>query len=439
MIASSRPFLSPPARLCPTGRSRFTPASHLWQALVVAALLSSARPVSADRVSELTLTQHYLRRGPLQDLATAERARRRAAALIPPYLPNPGLSFRREQSFGAGVAFATTVAGIGLRFEIGGRHGLRRESAAAAAEALRAEQAATRLDGVCELRRLALASAEAEDKARISRTAQTRLDQLVSDLAALVHAGERAAFELRQLRLSASAHRRGLRRDEARLAAVNAELSAWTGLTVSGVSPTTPATVPELEALLRSSRRHPLLRALELHARLAQVHVRLARRGWVPDVELFGSYRRDEAGGGASGHGYEAGLGLTVPISDWGQRDGAVARAEGALSRAQLGLAAQRLAARIRALHREGAQLSRALDKEDPRELRTFHEEAVRRYRAGIAGLSALLEALRTVESEELARAKTAWQLRAIHLALACQAGRLPEATLDAELRRLSK
>ncbi|MFZ5786298.1 MAG: hypothetical protein ACOY3Y_07630, partial [Acidobacteriota bacterium] len=102
-------------------------------------------------------------------------------------------------------------------------------------------------------------------------------------------------------------------------------------------------------------------------------------------------------------------------------------------------VAGARLAARLRALHREGTLLASALEKEDPRTLQTFREEAVRRYRAGIAGLSSLLEALRTVETEELARAETVAQLRAIHLALACQAGRLPEAALDAELRSLSR
>jgi outer membrane protein TolC len=407
-------------------------------ALAGLVLLAWSAPASAERVTELTLTRRFLRRAPLEDLAIAERARRRAEALIPPYLPNPGLSFRREQSFGAGAAFATTVAGIGLRFEIGGRHGLKRRSAAAQAEALCAEQAARRLDEVCELRRLALASALAEDRTRLALAAQQRLEQLSSDLSALVRSGERAAFELRQMRLSASAHRRGLRRDQARLAAANAELSARTGLSVSGVVATTPAAPPALQGLLRASLKHPVLRALELHAQAAEVRVRLARRGWVPDLDLFGNYRRDEASG-ASGHGYEAGLGLTLPITDWGQRDRAVARAEGELSRAQLGVAAQRLAARIRALHREGTLLAGALEEEDPRELRTFHEEAVRRYRAGIAGLSSLLEALRTVETEELARAETLAQLRAIHLALACHAGRLPEAAQGAELRSLSR
>jgi hypothetical protein len=116
-----------------------------------------------------------------------------------------------------------------------------------------------------------------------------------------------------------------------------------------------------------------------------------------------------------------------------------MAGAEAELSRAQLQVAAARLAARLRALHREGTLLTSALERENPRELQTFHQEAVRRYRAGIAGLSSLLEALRTVETEELARGETVARLRAIHLALACHAGRLPELALDAELRSLSR
>jgi outer membrane protein TolC len=429
---------APPPILSPTQRSRSRQGTLRLAIVSGLALAALASPTSAERVSEQRLTRDYLKRRPLLELAAAVRARARAETLIPPYLQNPGLSLRREQAFGDGVAFSTTIAGLSLRFEIAGRHGLRGRGAASRAEARRAEQAAELLDGVCELRRLALASAEIEERVRIGRSAQARLEALARDLAALVRSGERAAFEHRQLALSASAHLRGLRKDEARLAALNAELSAWTGIAVSGVEGGGLPALPALDGLLLASRQHPLLRALALHAQAAEVRVQIARRAWVPELELFGAYRRDEVGA-ASGHGYEAGLGLTLPLSDRGQRDRAVAGAEQQHLRARLGVAEERFAARIRALHREGAQLASTLAKEDLRALETFRDEAVRRYRAGIAGLPSLLEALRSVEAEELARAETGAQLRAIHLALACQAGRLPEAALDAELRSCSR
>ncbi len=377
-------------------------------------LLLGGGAAQAEVVTEARLVKAFRSAAPQKAAAAAARRVREAAAQTEPYLRHPDLVLRREQSLSSATEFSTTVAGLGVTLEIGGRHGLRRRAARLEAEALASGWRARQGDSECSLRVLATQANAAQQEEAILAANRRHLQGLVKDLSRLVDAGERAAFDLSRLKLQLQNHGARLAAQRARLAAALARLGALTGLQVTGVA---------LDPLPRSQAGVPhAVQALRARARAQQERIAALSRRWVPDLGLYGAYRADTAPGADVGHGYEIGLTLNLPLTDTGRarRQRAAARRHELLARAHQEQARRRallagLAARTAALSRSLSQAG--VDREK------LGRDATRRYLKGVSPLSGLLDTLRGLEQAALHRARSRAALRAAALRAACARG----------------
>lgn len=399
------------ARPAAEGTTKCSRSILIWLALLLA-----AGPARAGAVSEAELVRAFRAARPQQAAAVAARSQRRAAALTAPYLPHPELTLRREQSLSADTEFSSTVAGLGLTLEIGGRHKLRKQAARLDARSLGYRWRARRLDSECHLRGLARQAHAAEQAVTIMAVSQRRLEGLARDLGRLVQAGERAAFDLQRLRLQVQTHGRLLAMGRARLTGVLAHLGALTGLEVTGVQLDSAPRPPSTSAVPHA------VQALRVQAKAEQRRAAALSRRWVPDLGLYGAYRLDTAAAGDPGHGYEVGLTLNLPLTDTGH----ARRARLKASRQELLARAlgeqRRRRALAAALTARSAELNRVLGRASV-DQKKLGRDAARRYLKGVSPLSGLLDTLRGLEEAALQRAGVEAALRNLDLQAACARG----------------
>ncbi len=406
--------MSPPASLSTTICSSAV-------ALVTLLVWPAAAGGEAVVHSEVDLVRAYVSKAPARTRQKARQGRQRAAALVPPYLRHPELSVRREETFG-GVEFSTTVLGLSLNLEVGGRHGLRQQAARLDARALGHQHAASRREAICGLRRLAHQAHAEQDAVGILAGAHKLLLGVIVKVLRLVKAGERAPFEAERLRLQLEEHGRRLAVRRARLAGLLAQLSVTTGLDVRavGLTPTAPA---------RPAATTPAARALEVGAEAAGLRLRAATRRWIPDLGLYAAYRLELAPGVDAGHGYEAGLTLSLPLTDAGRVGAGRARARRLALRSRLVDLQARRRARLAALAARVDAL-RANPRRGP-DLAALSKAATRRYLAGVSPLSALLSARGAMERVYLQRAGQRAALSRMALEAACTRGKFDEAVME--------
>ena len=403
-----------------TTRSWQMPASLIWAAFVCHGAIAQARTVT-----EAELVQAFLRTAPVRDRTAAARARARAAGATRPYLPKPDLLLRQEQSLGP-TEFSTTVAGLGLSLEIAGRHGLLKRAASLDAQAAVLQRQAEVVETVCGLRRIAHAAHAEQAIVALLSASQRELERLPRNLKKLVSAGERAQFDLDRLVFLVRSHGRTLSRHRARLQGLVAELSSLTGLAVSAVrlGPIEPPADADAAGVTAS------IRALRTRAAAETKREAEARRRWVPNIDLYGAYRLDRAAG-QTGHGYELGLTLSLPLTAPGrvERVAAEARRRWLLATATRQQAVR--SARLASLRGQSKGLRDAVKRDakepDAQAAAKLHRDATRRYLTGVAPLSELLDTIRAVNEAALQRARAESDLRSIALEAACLSDRLPD------------
>ena len=409
-----------PARLNTTRRS-----IHFAVLMIITAALPAAARAAPPSHTEQELVRAYLSSGAVRAGEDAAQAEQRAAAVTAPYLRPPELNLRREQSLGDDTAFSTTVAGIGLSLELSGRHGLSKDAAALDARALAHRTEVQRRMAVCGLRRLSLKARAVQEAVAILAAWHIRQEGLAKDLAQMVKAGERAPFDLARLRLQVQQHARDLARRRGQLAGILAEVSALTGLTVTGVkapelhSGTAPDSIPSAG-----------IRALKVAAQAEALRQKAAGRRRIPELGLYGAYRLDQAPGADAGHGYEAGLTLTLPITDIGRVDGARAEARARSLRARVRGLESRRQARLAALAARGQGLRATLAAES-QDLKSLDKAAVRRYLTGEGPLSALLDTLGALEQAALQQAALRAELYTVVLEMSCTRGKFDDPAME--------
>jgi outer membrane protein TolC len=325
------------------------------------------------------------------DLARAEAARRRAAALA-----NPRLEFSREHPEDAPRqdtwSFAWTPP-------IDGRRGLARDAAEAGVLAAR-ERAASGRAGLRRDLRKAYADWSLAHARRELLTAQLASVQDLADVARLrMQAGEESGLGAGRLALAAQELRAqlvGARTEHLRAEAV---ALAFRG-DLAGRSPALPTLPPPPAGL--DATRQPELRALQHEARQAALESRLSGRFWtVP--ELQAGWQRLELAGRSQG-GPVLGVAWTLPLFDRNQggrhemarrKEIAEARVALASARAERELdAALQAYALAAAAAEESANAATAAER--------LVDSATASYRAGEATLTDLLDTLRAVREARI-------------------------------------
>jgi outer membrane protein TolC len=405
-------------------------------ALAIGAALSSAVPAAG--VTEAELVEAFLARDAPAQRAALLSARREAADLARASAPTWRLEALREESTSASTAFSTEALSVGLELELSRANATERRRAAAELAAQELAVRSARIDAVTELRAFVLSAWRAEREAALRRAARERVESLLDELGRLVEAGEQARFDLERLRaFSATGHLRA-RVATAAARAERARLAALTGREAVGLALAEPRALPAADALVELVRAsHPLLRLLRQRVEEGGLAVDLAGQGHPGRLDLRAGYRRDDAPGVDSGDGYELEAAYTLPATALRRRDAALARGEAgarelALASAELRVLADVEAslARLEALGGLGGPSGGDVD--------AVREGSLRRYRAGEATLTELVDVLARLEERELvelqaevARREARLELdRASGLVTAPELARLVEETL---------
>lgn len=351
-------------------RFTFLVSALLWAGFIpVAQAQSAAAPVLPAASKNLTLPeaeQRALARNPLLSAAAAAVDAADADAEQAGFLPNPEISYSREN---LGNDQLTGLDGpasswlLSQRFSLAGQRSARSESArgeAATARAgllgerafLRAEVRSSWVDVLAAQQRLAFA----EELEQV--TVSTR------DAVALqVRAGKVSPVEVMRSDVALAALQR--RVQAARLALLQARqhLAALQGLAAPdfGALPDAlPASrpLPSPEAVTAAQQNNPLLRAAAAKTRAREGGLKSARAGRFPDITLSAGQTRFEAAGESA---WQMGVSFPLPLFDRNQ--GAMQAAQARLREAQVqqDAAAQGWQAEIDTLYPQVAMLAQQL------------------------------------------------------------------------------
>ncbi len=367
----------------------------------------------------------------------AVRARSRAArgdVRAARALPNPVVTYEREEVFDDGEGIADQIAALSWSIDLSGARG-RRIAAA------RAGELAAARESEWDERELLLAGLDRFIDAAFLRLEVDVLRQSRSQLAALVVAVERrqsrgdlAGADLDRAALELGAHDDLLARAELDLDGARADLARLVGRAGHAVDaaasaldlPTMPGAVDQLVAEARATR--PDRRAALARAVAAAGQASAARRGWVPGLSLSGGLKSSDLGD-RTATGYVLGVGLTLPLFDRGQGAQLRAEAEQSQHAATARAIDAELVSEVRAAHRAlVSQIARAREFARTRLPRAdaLVRSAESAYREGERPLFELLDAYRTARDTRLAGLELRRAARRAELRLLRATGRKP-------------
>jgi cobalt-zinc-cadmium efflux system outer membrane protein len=283
--------------------------------------LDRAREIARAAAPELTAAR--------EAVAVAAARERQASAV-----PNPALSYSREQTSAGGVSNAQNIGTVEQRLEIGGQRSARRSAAQAqrAAAQARVDVAGNRIDyevahayaiAMSTDRRVATVESAAQVFSKATQVSRARLT-----------AGDISGYENRRLTLEAT--RFAALRAEARAARQSARAALGLLLT-SGTDqsalrddvvlvdtvPVAPVRTPLDSLITIALARRADLRALGLDVVAATAEADLARRERVPTPAFTAGFKNERVGADdQSASGFVAGVSIPLPL--WDRRAGAV-------------------------------------------------------------------------------------------------------------------
>ncbi len=292
---------------------------------------TGAGPLTVAEAMRLAETAHPAVRAREAQLAAAEATRRAAASLL---FNNPQLTVERarRQPSGPDGRVNEWGAGIAQTIEIGGQQSRRRDAAAAALEALRAE--------IDDARRQARSEAALRFHAVLAAQSRVQLEdrslQLSDSTAQAVEkrraAGEDTRLDANVAMVEAERARNALALARERLLDARAELGAVLQLPPAAVPevvgehsvPTGPAPQYDLERLLAAVQDLPRLRALAARENAARAHLAMERARRLPDVTVGVNVARE---GAAEARERVTTLSVSVPLPLFQRNAAAVGQA----------------------------------------------------------------------------------------------------------------
>ena len=367
----------------------------------VAALLAISAPAASQTVlSEAEALARLAAESPRARAIRAGVEVARAGISAAGRWPNPRLTIDRESVAGVSETLTTVLQPL----PVTGRRGLEREAASAAADAnaSRAEDEGRRLRADLRLAYAELAAAQLRER-ELSRS-RAQLVDLVGILDRREAAGDvagfdrlRAAHEVLDMDADLMIAASDVVHAQARLAGFFAPGTEATTLVAADPPPGAPD-LPPLDALIeRAEQTRGRLLALRKDQEAAQWAIRAADRRRYPEPELLAGTKSSNVGGGDLGS--VIGVQATLPIFDRSRPERAVAQAR--VSQAQAELDAFRVTLRADvAAARVAAQVRRRV-AESYRDLALSNVGEVERiarvsYDAGERGILELLDAYRT-------------------------------------------
>jgi cobalt-zinc-cadmium efflux system outer membrane protein len=259
--------------------------------------------------------------------------------------PNPVIHYETERISDGDPGETEDSVLISQSLDLSGRRGLRADAASKRGRAAGLDGDATRLRTGVETRRRFWEVVRQQALHTIAQDWVQHLETAMERVQERHQAGVTPIYETLQMAQAMRSARADIGRAVVEREASWLELLALTG------ELDFPAQWPRVQGALAPSQSD--IRALagdqmrsDVHAwalreDAAQLEVKAAERGWMPELELSGGWRGVEENGTARRDGFQAGIGVSLPLFDHGQGEAAVARAREQRARAMRELLAE--------------------------------------------------------------------------------------------------
>ncbi len=301
---------------------------------------AGAAPLTLAEAMRLAETAHPAVRAREAPLAAAEGSRREAALLL---FNNPelGLERTRRRADAPGSRANEWSAGIAQPIEIAGQQSRRREAAAAALEALRAEIEDARRQARSDAARRFYAVLAAQRRVQIEQRSVDLFDATAQAVAKRRTAGEDTRLDANVAQIEAERARNALAVAREQLLDARSELGAVLQLPpaalpdVAGelVIPAGDALPDGVDQLLASAQSLPKLRALAAREDAARARVGVERASRYPDVTVGLNVGREGPG---EARERVTRLSVSVPLPLFKRNDAAIGQAVSDATQAEI-------------------------------------------------------------------------------------------------------
>lgn len=420
------------ARFSTTACSRaFAVASILpWLAAPSAAVADD----SIVAVDAATFVARFEADNPRLAATDAELDAQRADVTDAGMLPNPSLSFEREELFpDAGSAAEQTIA-LGWSLDLSGRRSRNVTAARGRARAAGERGERAKLLVLADALETFYDCAHARQRLAVLREGREPLARMVAAVERRAEAGDVAGYDATRLQLELAAYDQRVAEAQAELTAARRSLGGAIGTPAVLVDaddelalPTVPAEPAALVDDALAERGD--YRATALEESSAAAALAAANRGWVPSLDL-GVGLKTAADGVEDATGYYAMIGVELPIFTRGQADAERARGQQRAARAHRSALEREISTQVRVAHE---RLAAAVDQ-----ARTFRTAQLERsaslveraeavYQGGEGSVVELLDAHRTSVEVRLRYLVLLRRAKRAALSLQLALGRRPE------------
>ncbi len=418
-----------------TGDSRIAVASltALAAALAVAPLATAAADATARALRADAFVARFERDNPRFAAVDADADAHRADATAASQLPNPSLSFEREQVFPDYGDAAENALVLGWSLDLSGRRARLTRAAHAAAKAAQARADGDKLAALVAALDAFYDTAYARLRVQTLRDGRAPLARMVDAIAARVEEGDAAGYDLARLELELAAYDEGIAAAETELRAAQRTLGGLVGepaaLYDADDELALPSAPPSADELARDALSHRSdARALKLDQASANAAQAAARRAWVPSLDLQLGLKTADVGTDTA-TGYIAVIGVELPLFSRGQADSERAAARRRAARARRAQLERDIPTAVRiARDRLAAAIDQAttfrVEQLDRASALVAKAEAI--YNGGEASVVELVDAYRTAVDARLRYLSLLRRAKSAELALSLALGRRP-------------
>lgn len=391
---------------------RILSASGLSVALLVLASAGHVRIGAAQEIHPLTEKEFVDRFGRWEPRFEQMKARvegAEAEILAAKVLPNPSLSYDREQIFPSGANQSDNFLQVELPIDVSGRRSLRVLAAGAGMAAAHAETDNERFTLILDALNVYYGAAVARLTAETLSKGRSTFARLSETTEARTAAGDVSGYDGGRLEIELITYDDLLAEAETRLAVARRVLARLIGDSDASYEATDPLAIPKPPRLSSgiiddAVASRPDYRAAHERLRQAEFELSAARRVWVPLPSLSGGWKRSDTGP-ETGDGYTAGIGLTLPLFDHGQAERAAAEALQHAAAAQIKLLDWQIRTEIAAAEIElmrRTERARRFEEAQLHRLDRLVSRAETSYREGEHTVFELLDAHRTARENQL-------------------------------------